>query len=87
MPSKAEITEFYERLEKFDWTYHFSDDHFVWRAGVEAEKELVTEIRKYPLFAEMAEEYKGYIFSGPAYNTERPPKPKLEEYLLEATEE
>ncbi len=44
--SEADLWEHYEKcLKAHDWTYQYSDDHGVWRAGTE-ESDHLSAIRK-----------------------------------------
>lgn len=40
MTTAAELEDFIYKLEHHDWRYEYSDDGRVWRAGVNAQREL-----------------------------------------------
>lgn len=40
MTTAAELEDFIYKLERHDWRYEYSDDGRVWRAGVNAQREL-----------------------------------------------
>lgn len=40
MTTAAELEDFIWKLERHDWRYEYSDDGRVWRAGVNAQREL-----------------------------------------------
>lgn len=40
MTTAAELEDFIYKLERHDWHYEYSDDGRVWRAGVNAQREL-----------------------------------------------
>lgn len=36
MSTQISLSDYYDELERLDWTYEMSDDHSVWRRGREA---------------------------------------------------
>jgi hypothetical protein len=69
--------EFYDACERHDWFYQMSDDGRVFRAGRATSEQLQAEAsvdstgRKLAIF----ESWSDYHFSGPAYGSEKAPKP------------
>lgn len=53
-----------KRLENHDWFYEYSDDGSVWRAGLQAQKNLIADARAYPLLSALFTEYSTWIFNG-----------------------
>lgn len=68
--------EFYSELENHDWFYVMSDDHYVYNAGKAEASKIIALTQSNPELRLMYEEYRAYIESGPAFGTERLPKPK-----------
>ena len=53
-----------KRLKNHDWFYEYSDDGSVWRAGNQAQKNLIADARAYPLLSALFTEYSTWIFNG-----------------------
>jgi hypothetical protein len=72
-----ELQAFYDRLERHDWFYHYSDDNKVYNAGREADSKLKEYAReKGSDFKNLMTDYQNYLFSGSLYGTEKKPKPE-----------
>lgn len=68
-------------LQKHDWFYMMSDDHGVWRSGVDAEARLTERAKALGEVAEkLMADYSGHVFSGETFGKERKPEPRLEDY-------
>ena len=65
----------YGLLENHDWYYEYSDDGRVYRAGRDAEMALREASKESAAHLELYSTYHEYVFSGPAWNTEKKPKP------------
>ena len=70
------LQQYWDELEKHDWYYPYSDDNRTFNRGSLNEKRLKREAFKNTDMIEMYEAFGKYHFSGPAYNTERAPKPE-----------
>jgi hypothetical protein len=70
------IQDLYDRLEKHDWTFAFSDDPSVYRRGVKAQDALKAQARATPGGEALYQAFHDYIFSGPAFGTRPVPKPE-----------
>ncbi len=53
-----------KRLKNHDWFYEYSDDGSVWRAGNQAQKNLIADAMTYPLLSALFTEYSTWIFNG-----------------------
>lgn len=57
------LTEFYDMLEKHDWTYEYSDDHSVYMRGSSAERKLMGIIKDNGgIFLQLYDDFKAYAF-------------------------
>lgn len=70
------LQDFYDRLERADWYYDFSDDDRVWRAGTAAFQRLRAEAHSDPAKLALYGAFHDHMFSGPSWKTPRAPKPK-----------
>ena len=70
------VEEYYEKLEKHDWLYSYSDDHRVWLRGVEERKELQSLCQENNVLTKMYGQYALYIS-----NPREERKPLLEDYM------
>lgn len=50
--------QFYDMCKDHDWTYMYSDDHSVWKAGKESEKELIALTKGKPEFQDIYDKVK-----------------------------
>ena len=75
--------EYFKKLQYHDWFYEYSDDHSVWKKGLDARGELQNLAKESDLFATMFSEYLAYINAvikeGP--NQEEVARPVLEDYV------
>lgn len=69
--------ELFERCQKFDWFYQYSDDNRVFVKWNNQEK-ILREAQK-ELGVSIFDDYATYIFS--RNSKDATPKPKLEDYL------
>lgn len=76
MDNLIELQEFYDKLERFDWYYEWSDDGKVYRKGQEEARKLSREASGDPGKLDLYKAFKEYVSSGPAFNTEQKPKPE-----------
>jgi hypothetical protein len=78
------LGEFYEMLERHDWFACMSDDSSVADRGERAERQLInivnaTETAKDSRYGALFRSYHAFMWSGPAFGTEQPPKPAAPE--------
>jgi hypothetical protein len=74
------LTEYYDKLDGFDWYYDFSDDHRVYTAGEVRKANLIGMSTKGgDEFKELYSAFKRHHFSGPAWSTDKEPKPERPE--------
>lgn len=74
-------SEFWDACERHDWTYSFSDDHRVWRAGQAERDSIDRAVQSDPALEPIFMAWRRFIFSGPAYGTVRPPRPVREDFI------
>lgn len=72
--------EFFEACRCHDWFYDFSDDPRVYRRGYAA-RQKIRSATDNAVKQKMYTAWYNYMFSGPAFKTERAPEPKLEHYV------
>ena len=77
--AKTDLQKFWKKCDAHDWYFEYSDDGRVWNEGRKSLSELFDEASKDPKKMEMFNAFKNNMFSGPAYGTERPPKPEYPE--------
>jgi predicted deacetylase len=65
-----ELKEFDTMLRGFDWYYHMSDDHRVWRAGETARAKIVAAAKTSAEHRELYEFWSKHYFSGAPWGTE-----------------
>ena len=70
------LREFYDLLKKHDWYYDMSEDPKVVLTGRINRQKLIKLSRQSPEHEKLFEEYRAYMFSGPAWYTAPAPKPK-----------
>jgi hypothetical protein len=58
------LTEYYDRLEKHDWMYHYTDDHLVWTRGADEADKLWSIGRQSPAHAELYAEFQRHASKG-----------------------
>lgn len=72
-----ELQAFYDKLERHDWFYHYSDDSRAYGAGQDSERKLKKEAAEKGVdFEILFKEYHSYVFSGPMYGDDKKPKPE-----------
>ena len=74
-----ELQAFYDRLERHDWFYHYSDDGRTYSAGKNAERKLLNDAAAAENgtdFEYLFKQYHDYVFSGPMYGNDKKPKPE-----------
>lgn len=76
-PTPPTVAEFFDACAAHDWTYNFSDDHSVWKRGEAERKRLMADMKDDPLKVAIFKAWQAHVFSGPAYGTERQPRPVL----------
>jgi len=72
--------EFFNACKNHDWTYSYSDDGRVYRQGEAADSKLTAKAKTDPVFEKIHTAWYNYVWSGPHRNTERLPRPKLEDF-------
>jgi hypothetical protein len=70
------LTEFYDMIDRFDWSYMMSDDHRVWEQGSAQESKLLSIAKQSPEHQALWDGFKKHWWSGPYMGTERAPKPE-----------
>lgn len=71
------LREFYDKLQRFDWFYTFSDSNSVVREGQAAESRLSSEAARLgPEYLNLFNSYHDSLWSGPTFGTELIPLPK-----------
>lgn len=73
------LQSYYDALEQFDWFYHFSDDHRVWKKGEAASKKIKYLANQSPEHADLYRRFHKHHFSGEPWGTEKEPKPERPE--------
>ena len=71
------LQELYGRLERHDWWYEYSDSGHHYRRGSASAAGLKKAAQESPAHAELYSSYHEHVFSGPAWNTEKKPKPAM----------
>jgi hypothetical protein len=56
-----QLEAFVAKLNAHDWTYHFSDDHSVWKRGQVAEAQLKGEARTSTFYQEAYDVYSATV--------------------------
>lgn len=71
------LNEFYDILEKHDWFYMMSDDSSKDRKGHAEERRIIEIVNstRDQRYSDLYHKYHGHMWTGPAWNTERKPKP------------
>jgi hypothetical protein len=70
------LAEYYDKLAGFDWFFDFSDDHRVWKAGNQRKSTLLRMASEGGQeFKDLYAAFKSHHFSGPAWSTEKAPRP------------
>lgn len=75
-PHLPSLREYYDMLERHDWTWVMSDDVAVVRAGRKSEEALNAVARRSPEHAALIVAWCEHVFSGPAYRCAQKPKPE-----------
>lgn len=71
--------EFYDLCATHDWTHMMSDSSSVHRRGRDQQQRLERLAAVDPQLKPILEAWRAHVFSGPAYRTERAPKPERPE--------
>lgn len=70
------LQEFYNKCERHDWFYEYSDSHEVWERGEAAANALkITATQHGQAYVELLDAWDDYIYSGPAFGTEKRKRP------------
>lgn len=67
--------EFLKKLENHDWFYEMADSYEEWADGYANQKALVELTKRQPELKPLYDQYYEHVFSGPAWDTEKQPKP------------
>ena len=51
------LADYYDRLDRHDWFYHYTDDHRVWTQGADEADKLWALGRQSPAHAELYAEF------------------------------
>lgn len=79
---ECSISEYYEALKAHDWFFEWSDDHGVYTRGREENKRLEAIAKeKGGGYQALWDGFIAHHFSGPAFNSDPKPMPRLNEYL------
>ncbi len=70
------LQEYWDMLNRHDWTYEYSDDHQVWRRGDGNRKKLERIANTSPEHLALYTNMKKYHFSMPSDNITKPERPK-----------
>lgn len=77
------VEEYFKELRSHDWFYEYSDDHSVWRKGLDNRSKLYSLAKENDVFALMLNDYNHYInaviMNGP--QQEEVSIPELKDYL------
>lgn len=66
--------DFYDMLEKHDWTYDFSDDRNAWLRGQKSYENICAILELHPEYRGLYDEYHRHKF----FQTEKPTRPESE---------
>lgn len=69
------LRNYYDRLDRADWYYDWSDDIRVYRSGEAAFEKLKAEAATDPQKTILYDGFHAHMFSGKSWNTEKQPKP------------
>jgi hypothetical protein len=75
------IEEYYVMLERHDWYYAYSDDSRVFARGEQAASKVVSISKESDKHKQLYKDYSAHIWSGKVFNTEKKPKPVVDNYL------
>lgn len=70
------IQEFYDRLARHDWFYHYSDDRSVWTRGVAEEGRLSAIAKTIEGGEKLMDDFSKHHFSGEPWSTLKQPRPE-----------
>lgn len=76
---KVSLPKYWEMLCQFDWFYDFSDDLNTWERGKRDHEKIEAIANQSPEHKKLFEDFKKHMSSGPAYGTERLPRPERPE--------
>jgi len=71
------LAELFKELQRHDWFHDRSDSREVYNRGRQHRIEILTEARKIVGGDELFSKYAKHVFSGPAFGTEKEPKPEM----------
>lgn len=71
------LAEFWDMLNRFDWFYHYSDDHKYYKAGETG----IVRLKSIAAhggsdYLKLMDDFRNAVFSGPAFKSEKIEKPK-----------
>jgi hypothetical protein len=69
------LSEFWEKLNKFNWYYDFSDDSKIWDRGKLTHRELAAIAKISPEHQTLYNKFTKHAYSGRAWGNEKVPKP------------
>lgn len=90
MTTMISLSDYYDELERLDWTYEMSDDQSVWRRGSAAMGKAQAQAKQSAEHQKLYDDYKAHIWSNwkrksdgsPDYDAGReipkPERPKIE---------
>lgn len=77
--STPTLAEYWDMLNRHDWTYGMSDDHSVWQRGCQQEDKLKAIAKQSAEYQAMYDGFHKYVWSGSHMGTEKQPKPERPE--------
>ncbi len=69
------LRDYHDRLSRHDWTYMYSDDHYIYRRGADAESALRHEAAMSPEHKKLWDAWKAYGQRNPGDLVKRPAYP------------
>lgn len=75
MTAIISLADFYDKLDRADWYYVFSDDGSVYRAGEHELATLEAMAEQSPEHRALFDGFRKHFFTGRAWNNEQVPKP------------
>lgn len=74
--SQEELRTFWDKCDRHDWHFPFSDDRRVYAAELKAHEALKTEARTDADKQDIFDAFRLHVSTGKPYGTEQQPKPE-----------
>lgn len=74
--SEVSLKDFYDQIDRHDWSYMMSDDGHVYRRGSTEESRLQGIAKQSPEHQALWDAFRKYWWSGDHMGTEKAPKPE-----------